>query len=84
MVLWSALTLLTSILFTFVASMGWFYLIVAFVTGVGFLLISLRLTREAGSQGARGMFRYSTIYLSLLFGAMVIDQAFFPSFIDKA
>ena len=84
MVLWSSLTLLTSILFTFVASMGWFYLIVAFVTGVGFLLISLRLTREAGSQGARGMFRYSTIYLSLLFGAMVIDQAFFPSFIDKA
>ena len=29
MVLWSSLTLLTSILFTFVASMGWFYLIVA-------------------------------------------------------
>ena len=84
MVLWASLTLLTSILFTFVASMGWFYLIVAFVTGVGFLLISLRLTREAGSQGARGMFRYSTIYLSLLVGAMVIDQAFFPSFIDKA
>ena len=76
--------MLTSILFTFVASMGWFYLIVAFVTGVGFLLISLRLTREAGSQGARGIFRYSTIYLSLLVGAMVIDQAVFPSFIDKA
>jgi protoheme IX farnesyltransferase len=74
MVVWSSLTLLSSILFTFVASMGWFYFAVAFITGLGFLYISLRLTRQTDSRGARGMFRYSTIYLTLLFAAMVVDQ----------
>ena len=74
MVLWSSLTLLSSLLFTFIASMGWFYFTVALITGLGFLYISFRLTRQTGSRGARGMFRYSTIYLTLLFAAMVVDQ----------
>ena len=51
-----------------------FYLVAAAALGGVFLYHAARLLREANSQAARGLFRYSILYLALLFLALVIDR----------
>jgi protoheme IX farnesyltransferase len=53
---------------------GIFYAAAALVLGGVFVYHALRLWHEATSDAARRLFRYSILYLALLFTALVIDQ----------
>ncbi len=68
-VLWAA-----SILFAPVAGMGLIYLGSAVLLGAIFLLFALQLQREQTAAKAMRLFSYSISYVTLLFGAMAVDQ----------
>ena len=63
-----------SLVFGPVADMGWIYNIVAFVTGAIFLAMAVRLRSSNSDEGAMKLFTYSITYITLLFGAMAVDQ----------
>ena len=69
LVLW-ALTLL----FSPVAGMGHVYLGAAIVLGGVFTAMTVRLYRNPSNQAAMKVFSYSITYITLLFGAMALDQ----------
>ena len=69
LVLW-ALTLL----FDPVAGMGDLYLVSAVVLGAIFTGLCLQLIRKTTPAAAMRLFSYSITYISLLFGAMALDQ----------
>ena len=69
LVLW-ALTLL----FSPVAGMGHLYLGAAIVLGAIFTAMTLELRRNPSTQRAMKVFTYSITYITLLFGAMALDQ----------
>jgi len=54
--------------------MGLFYLLAALLLGGLFVYYAARLCRERSALAARRLFRYSIIYLTLLFTAMVVDR----------
>ena len=54
--------------------MGLFYLLAALLLGGLFVYYAARLCREQSAPAARRLFRYSIIYLTLLFTAMVLDR----------
>jgi len=54
--------------------MGTFYLVSALLLGALFLLLATRVAREGSIAAERAMYKYSMLYLALLFGAMVIDR----------
>jgi protoheme IX farnesyltransferase len=54
--------------------LGRFYLVAALLLGGIFIVCALRLWREASVAAARSLFRYSIVYLTLLFAAMVVDR----------
>jgi len=67
--------LLVSTILPFIVGMsGWLYLIAAVILGVIFLAYAWRLYREYSDELARSMFRYSILYLSLLFAALLLDH----------
>jgi protoheme IX farnesyltransferase len=68
-VLWA-----TSLIFTPVAGMGLIYTVSALVLGAVFLLYALRLQKRATPKQAMKLFSYSISYVTLLFGAMALDQ----------
>jgi protoheme IX farnesyltransferase len=68
-VLW-ALT----VLFSPVAGMGRLYLVTAIVLGAVFMGLALELFRKATPAAAMRLFGYSITYITLLFGAMAVDQ----------
>jgi protoheme IX farnesyltransferase len=43
--------------------------------GAGFLLLAVRVLRERGGRAARHMFRFSILYLFVLFAALMIEHA---------
>lgn len=47
--------------------------IAAAVLGVVFLFYAWKLWREGGRKTAWGLYRYSSLYLALLFGALIVD-----------
>ncbi len=57
---------------------GWIYLISAVVLGVIFLCYAVALWRDYSDALARRTFRYSILYLSLLFSALLIDHYLNP------
>lgn len=67
--LWAA-----SLVFAPVARMGVIYLGSAIVLGAVFLLFALQLQREHTAARAMRLFSYSISYVTLLFGAMAVDQ----------
>jgi protoheme IX farnesyltransferase len=69
LLLW-ALTLV----FAPVADMGDFYLGAALALGAGFTWLAIVLRRSESPKVAMRMFNYSITYITLLFGAMVVDQ----------
>ena len=69
LVLW-ALTLL----FGDVAHMGPLYLVSAFALGAVFTWYAVRLLRSATPERAMRLFTFSISYITLLFGAMALDQ----------
>lgn len=54
---------------------GLVYLVLALVLGGIFLYDAYRLYREPGTGSAWKLYKYSLLYLALLFGAMVLDRA---------
>ncbi len=75
--LYTVLTWAVTLIFGVVMELSLLYFAVAFLGGLGFLLSAWRVMRSPGATEARQMFRYSTLYLALLFAAMVVDQGLF-------
>ena len=73
-VLYSVLTFMVTLIFGAASAMGWLYFTVATLGGAGFVWVAVLLARGEGNSAAKPMFRYSTIYLALLFLAMVVDR----------
>ena len=63
----------TSLLLYPIGNMGQIYLATAIVLGGVFVYRALRLWREATSDRAWGIFKYSIVYLAALFGAVALD-----------
>jgi protoheme IX farnesyltransferase len=63
-----------TILFAPVAGMGHLYLGAALVLGAVFTWYAARLLRDRTPQAAMRVFAWSISYISLLFGAMAVDQ----------
>ncbi|MCP5025738.1 MAG: protoheme IX farnesyltransferase [Actinomycetia bacterium] len=63
-----------TILFGPVADMGWIYMTAAVVLGAVFLHMAIDLLRKADPSRAMGLFTYSITYITLLFGALAVDQ----------
>ncbi|MEW6154956.1 MAG: heme o synthase [Actinomycetota bacterium] len=64
----------TTLLFYWVGAMGLLYLGAAVALGALFTLHAYRLSRDASPERAMRLFGYSITYVSLLFGAMALDQ----------
>ncbi len=57
---------------------GWLYLAVAVVLGAWFTGLTWRLLREYSDALSRKTFRFSILYLSLLFAALLLDHWLMP------
>jgi protoheme IX farnesyltransferase len=55
------------------------YGMAAAVMGACFLLLAVRVLREQGERAARRMFRFSILYLFVLFAALIIERALAPA-----
>jgi heme o synthase len=55
--------------------MGTTYLLCALVLDALFLVYALRVRRDGSVASERAMYKFSMLYLALLFGAMVVDRA---------
>ena len=72
--LFSVLLLPVSLLPSFLAMSGKFYLIVAIALGLWFLRASFQVTRERTVARARAVLIASVMYLPMLYGLMLIDR----------
>ena len=78
-VLLYTLVLFAATLLPFVHGMsGWVYLACALALGLVFLAYAVQLWRDYSDALARATFRYSILYLSLLFSALLIDHYLKP------
>jgi protoheme IX farnesyltransferase len=69
--MYSALTVGLSLMLQPVAGLGLPYLAAALAAGAWFVWESIRLLRDEGR--AMLLFRYSNVYLTVLFAAMAVD-----------
>ncbi len=67
------LVAITLLLFAF-QLMGWVYFISALILNGLFLWLALVLARDKGKAAAKRLYKFSQLYLALLFLAMVIDK----------
>ena len=73
------LVLFAGTLLPFVSGMsGWIYLVAAVLLNAVFIGYAWKLWREYSDQLARKTFRYSILYLSLLFAALLVDHYLGP------
>ena len=78
-VLLYTLVLFAATLLPFIYGMsGWIYLACAVALGLVFLAHAVQLWRDYSDALARATFRYSILYLSLLFSALLIDHYLKP------
>lgn len=63
-----------TVLFAPVAGMGAIYIGAALVLGAVFTFYAARLLRDSTPQLAMRVFTWSISYITLLFGAMAVDQ----------
>jgi len=75
--LYSLILVAVTLAFFSVARMGFVYLAVALVLGALFVYHAIAIWRDGTPARALRLYRYSTSYLALLFGAMVVDQLFY-------
>lgn len=52
---------------------GWLFVVAAATLGAGLVLTAWTLWRQGGNRNAWRMYRFSSLYLALLFGALVLD-----------
>jgi protoheme IX farnesyltransferase len=72
--LYSIALLATTILPYVIGMNGWLYLIAAIVLGLIFIGYAWRLYKNYSDELSRSLFRFSILYLSLLFAALLIDH----------
>jgi protoheme IX farnesyltransferase len=78
-VLLYTLVLFAATLLPFIHGMsGWIYLASAFALGMVFMAYAFQLWRDYSDALARRTFRFSILYLSLLFSALLIDHYLSP------
>ena len=63
-----------TLLVVFIQEVGLIYITSALLLGGLFIYYAARLFKEATTAAARGMFRYSILYLAFLFFALVVDR----------
>jgi len=71
--LYSFALVAATIALAFLSDAGLFYLASAAALGAGFLYYAAKLWRSGALRDATGLFRYSILYLALLFGAIALD-----------
>ena len=74
MIAYTVVTWALTLLFAPVAGMGALYVVAATVLGAIFTYQAYRLLRDASYARAMRLFGWSITYVSLLFGAMALDQ----------
>jgi protoheme IX farnesyltransferase len=72
-VLYTLLVVALSLLLTPARVAGLFYLAAASVLGAGFLAYAIWLWRSGGNKVAWQLYKYSSLYLALIFAALVVD-----------
>jgi protoheme IX farnesyltransferase len=72
--LYSVLMFGVTLLLVPLGAMGWLYLLLAVILGALFLRSAWQVWRSGSQQAIWGLYKYSLLYLALLFGAMVLDQ----------
>jgi protoheme IX farnesyltransferase len=72
--LYTLMMFMLTLMLTPLQMMGIPYLIMAIALGGIFLYYAVRLRREGTTGAAWGLYRFSLLYLALLFGAMMIDR----------
>lgn len=70
---YTAVLVVLTIVFSPVAGMGTVYLAVALVLGAVFVVLAFAVRANPGERNAMRLFHYSITYVTLLFGAMVVD-----------
>ena len=73
-IIYTVLLWIASLAFAPVAGMGVLYTASAAALGAIFLLFAVNLQRKGGVTQAMRLFSYSITYVTLLFGAMAVDQ----------
>ena len=58
------------------SGLGFLYTLSAAVLGAGFIYGAVKLYRQPGTPAAQGLFRYSILYLFLLYLMMSVDALF--------
>lgn len=72
--LYSFALLATTLLPYIIGMNGWLYLIAAVALGLLFIHYAWRLYKNYSDELARALFRFSILYLSLLFAALLVDH----------
>ena len=72
--LYTIILIIATVLPFVIGMSGWFYLAAAIALGVGFLYWALALMRNKNARAPLETFRYSILYLGLLFAALLIDH----------
>jgi heme o synthase len=72
MLVYSGITVLFSLALVPAAGMGWIYMLTAVVLGAWLIIESFRVVFQP--ERAMKLFGYSTLYLAVLFGAMLVDR----------
>ena len=70
---YTAILVVVTVVFSPVAEMGVVYLVAALVLGAVFIALALALRADPDERRAMRLFHYSITYITLLFGAMVVD-----------
>ena len=72
-VVYTAILVVVTLVFSPVAEMGAVYLLAALVLGAVFLALALGVRADPNERTAMRLFHYSITYVTLLFGAMIVD-----------
>ena len=70
---YTAILVVVTVVFSPVAEMGAVYLVAALVLGAVFIALALAVRADPDERRAMRLFHYSITYVTLLFGAMVVD-----------
>ena len=70
---YTAILVVVTVVFSPVAEMGAVYLVAALVLGAAFIALALAVRADPDERRAMRLFHYSITYITLLFGAMVVD-----------
>jgi protoheme IX farnesyltransferase len=73
---YSAIMVAISLLPSLIGAMGWIYLVAAALLAVPFLRYAWGTWRVGDQSNIWGLYKYSLLYLALLFVVMIVDRAF--------